>query len=115
MLLDPKPGEVWLVDFEPSVGSEIYKRRPAVVISVSGYTNLPLRIVVPIRGHSDEKRLSWLVPLKKDAKNKLTKDSVVDASQVHSFDLDRFITKIGFLTTSQVLEIRNAVALCIGV
>ncbi len=28
-----KRGEVWWVDFEPSVGGEIRKRRPAIIVS----------------------------------------------------------------------------------
>ena len=44
----PKRGEIWLVDFDPAVGAEIRKARPAVVISVKDIGRLPLRIVVPI-------------------------------------------------------------------
>ena len=35
MAPDPAPrrGEVWLVSFDPSVGGEIQKTRPAVVLS----------------------------------------------------------------------------------
>jgi mRNA-degrading endonuclease toxin of MazEF toxin-antitoxin module len=40
----------WLVEFEPNIGSEIDKLRPAIVVSTSGFTDLPLRIAVPIRG-----------------------------------------------------------------
>lgn len=29
----PKRGEIWLVRFDPSVGDEIKKERPAVVLS----------------------------------------------------------------------------------
>ena len=29
----PKRGEIWLVNFDPTVGAEIKKVRPAVVIS----------------------------------------------------------------------------------
>ena len=30
----PRRGEVWLVDFDPAVGAEIQKLRPAVVITM---------------------------------------------------------------------------------
>jgi mRNA interferase MazF len=33
MALKPKRGEVWWINFEPSIGSEIKKTRPAVVVS----------------------------------------------------------------------------------
>jgi len=44
----PKRGEIWLVDFDPSIGAEIRKVRPAVVVSLDTIGRLPLRMVVPI-------------------------------------------------------------------
>ena len=44
----PQRGEIWLVRFDPSVGAEIRKLRPAVVTNVDAVGRLPLRIVVPI-------------------------------------------------------------------
>jgi mRNA interferase MazF len=37
-----------MVLFDPSVGAEIQKTRPAVVMNVSTMGRLPLRIVVPL-------------------------------------------------------------------
>ena len=45
----PKRGEVWLVDFDPAVGAEIHKLRPALVVSVDTIGRLPLRLVVRSR------------------------------------------------------------------
>jgi len=44
-----KRGEVWWVEFDPSVGSEIRKRRPAVIVS-NDAANRHLRrlVVVPL-------------------------------------------------------------------
>ena len=44
----PSRGEIWLVDFDPSIGSEIRKVRPALVVSLDSIGRLPLRLVVPI-------------------------------------------------------------------
>ena len=44
----PKRCELWNVRFDPSVGAEITKIRPAVVISENAIGKLPLRIVVPV-------------------------------------------------------------------
>ena len=44
----PSRGEVWLVDFDPAVGAEIQKVRPALVISVDSVGRLPLRMIVPV-------------------------------------------------------------------
>lgn len=37
----PKRGEIWLVNFDPTVGAEIKKVRPAVVISSDSVRKLP--------------------------------------------------------------------------
>lgn len=44
----PGRGEVWLADFDPAVGAEIQKLRPALVISVNSVGRLPLRMVVSL-------------------------------------------------------------------
>lgn len=44
----PKRGDVWNVNFDPTVGAEIGKARPAVVVTVESIGRLPLRLVVPI-------------------------------------------------------------------
>ena len=44
-----KRGEVWWVEFDPSVGSEITKTRPAVIVSNdSANRNLARVVVVPM-------------------------------------------------------------------
>jgi mRNA interferase MazF len=44
----PSRGEIWLVNFDPAVGGEIRKLRPALVVSLDSIGRLPLRMVVPI-------------------------------------------------------------------
>ncbi|MDH6105639.1 type II toxin-antitoxin system PemK/MazF family toxin [Anabaenopsis tanganyikae CS-531] len=46
----PKRGEIWLVNFDPTVGAEIKKVRPAVVISSDSVRKLPIvQCVSPIK------------------------------------------------------------------
>lgn len=45
----PAQGDITLIDFEPSAGSEITKRRPALVLSIQKFNELTnLAIVAPI-------------------------------------------------------------------
>jgi mRNA interferase MazF len=46
-------GEVWLYSADPSVGDEIGKTRPAVIVSSDEMGVLRLKIVVPITGWQD--------------------------------------------------------------
>ena len=53
-VINPKRSEIWLVEFDPQVASEIKKTRPAIVLSISDVESIPTRYVVPIR-HFEEK------------------------------------------------------------
>jgi mRNA interferase MazF len=48
MTTNPKRSEVWLVSLDPTIGAEIRKTRPVVIISSDFVGKLPLKIVVPI-------------------------------------------------------------------
>lgn len=111
----PKRGEVWLISFEPQVGAEVRKKRPAVVLSAAFVGRLPLKIVVPITEWNDSySRLFWLVPITPDELNKLDKMSAADAFQVKSVSLERFVRPIGVLASDLAEEIAATVAVCIG-
>ena len=111
----PRRGGVWLVEFEPQRGAEIRKTRPAIVISIPETEVLPLRIVVPLRDRKPHHALySWLVPLRSTAKNGLRKESSADAAQLKSFSTDRFLRRLGVVTDTELTEVLNAVALCVG-
>lgn len=49
----PQRGEVWMVNFDPTVGTEIRKIRPAVVISSNNIGILPIKLVAPITDWKD--------------------------------------------------------------
>ncbi len=50
----PKRGEVWLVSFDPSIGGEIQKTRPAVIVSNDTANALLNRVqVVPISSQTE--------------------------------------------------------------
>jgi len=47
-MTNPKRGEIWLVQLDPTRGQEIQKTRPAVVISADVLNAIPMRIIIPI-------------------------------------------------------------------
>jgi mRNA interferase MazF len=111
----PKRGEIWLIDFDPSVGAEIQKIRPAVVVSMDNTGRLPLRLVVPITDWKPQySQWPWFVNLPASATNGLKKDSGADTFQTKSASLKRFIQQIGEVTAAQLDEIAEAIALCVG-
>jgi mRNA interferase MazF len=117
MAIAPAPlrSEIWLVNFDPAVGAEIRKLRPALIVNDNGIGRLALRIVVPITdwkpGYST---YPWFVLIPADAANSLAKDSGADAFQVKSVSLDRFDRRLGVVTEVQVDAVAKAVAVCVG-
>ena len=111
----PGRGQVWDIRFDPSVGAEMQKVRPAVVISEDSIGRLPLRIVVPITDWKPSYGgYPWFVPLPADSTNGLSKDSGADAFQVKSVSVNRFVGLRGTLSDSQLDDIASAIALCVG-
>jgi mRNA interferase MazF len=111
----PKRGEVWDVRFDPSVGAEIQKVRPAVVINDPALGRLPLRIVVPITDWSTAySSYPWFVNLKPTSSNGLTKESGADAFQVKSVSLGRFVKLRGLLLDIELDDIASAICICVG-
>ncbi len=114
MAVYPERGEIWLVSFDPSIGDEIKKTRPAVVVSSSRLSKLNLRLVVPITGWTPVfLHLPWHYRLEPSKENGLTKTSSADALQLKSISLIRFSQKIGKLSDVVVSEVICAIGMLI--
>lgn len=109
---DPHRGEIWRVQFNPTIGDEIQKTRPAIVISANDLTRLKLRLVVPITGWKPTfASVPWLIQLEPSAQNGLTKVSTANPLQTRSVSLDRFNEQLGVLEAERL----EAVILALGV
>ncbi len=110
-LPSPKRGEIWLVNLDPTVGSEIKKTRPAVIVSSDALGRLPLRLIAPITEWKDHFKASiWHVRIEPDAKNGLSKTSSIDALQLRGVDTARFTRKLGSLPSTLMEELVAAIA-----
>jgi mRNA interferase MazF len=45
-----KQSDIWLINMDPSIGSEISKSRPAVIVNDNALGKLPLKVIVPEQG-----------------------------------------------------------------
>ena len=79
----PKRGEIWRVNFDPTIGTEIKKTRPAVVISSDAVGRLPIKLVAPITDWKDYfSNNLWHVKISPTAENGLSKLSTVDTLDI---------------------------------
>ncbi len=94
-MTDFKTGDVFLVDFDPSVGHEYKKIRPGVVIqSEKTIKGSALITIMPITSQVSNCQKED-IKIKKSAANGLYADSLVKVGCIHSFDRKRFLKKIG--------------------
>ena len=107
----PKRGEVWTVNFDPTIGTEIRKTRPAVVISSDAVGKLPIKLIAPITNWKEYFNQNlWHIQLEPSAENGLSKRSAVDALQLRGVDVQRFLQKLGQLSDETMVEITIAIA-----
>ena len=110
-----KRGEVWRINLDPIVGSEINKSRSCVVVNRDSIGILPLKIVVPIAGWQEKyEKAKWLIPIKASSHNGLQIKSVADTFQMRSVSHIRFIEKIGVLTEHEMKEIEQGLLLSLN-
>ena len=104
-------GEIWLINLDPTVGAEIRKTRPAVIVNDDEVGILPLKVVVPVTEWKDRYAVApWLVRLDPDRNNGLTKPSAADAFQVRSVAQQRFTRHLGSVSDNQLRQITAALA-----
>ena len=111
----PRRGEIYVVNFEPTVGAEIKKIRPAVIIQ-NDIANRwsPVTIVAAITSKSDDGRRYPTQVAVEASEGGLRVDSVILLNQIRSVDTSRLVRRLGVLRTETVREVDRALLLSLG-
>jgi len=111
-----KQGEIWLINLDPTIGAEIKKTRPAIIVNDNAIGKLPLKIIVPLTDWKDKYEIApWMVKIVPDKKNKLTKNSSADCFQIRSLSEKRFVKKIGIIEQEILYEIQEGLAMVLSI
>jgi len=102
-----KQSEIWLINLDPTIGAEIKKTRPAIIVNDDALGKLPLKIIVPLTDWKDKYEVApWMIKIEPNPKNGLTKNSSADCFQIRSISEKRFVKRPGKISSSDLEEIK---------
>ncbi|WP_295708286.1 type II toxin-antitoxin system PemK/MazF family toxin [uncultured Brevundimonas sp.] len=90
-----KRGDVWLVRLDPTVGSELRKTRPCIVVSPDGLSHLSVHLIVPLTSGSIPSRFRPDVHFG-------SRSGLLLPDQMRSVDRSRMIRRLGALGASEM-------------
>lgn len=110
----PRRGEVFLVSFDPTIGAEIKKTRPALVIQNDVANRWsPITIVAAISSSSDAPTYPTDVRVN-PPEGSLRAASVVLLSQLRSIDRRRLVRRLGRLRPETIKRVDRALQISLG-
>jgi mRNA interferase MazF len=105
----PKRGEVWWANFDPSIGTESAKTRPAVIVSNDVSNRFLERIqVVPLTSNVTRIYPSETVVTLRGKKNKAAADQITTVSK------RRVYKKAGTLSAEDLADVEYVLKLQLG-
>jgi mRNA interferase MazF len=109
----PKRGDVYLVNLDPTVGSEIKKKRPAVIIQNNvGNQYSPTTIVAPIT--SGDQAIYPIEVEIRPPEGGLKNNSLVKLDQIRAVDKRRLIRYLGNVNDETLSRIDQAIMISLG-
>lgn len=114
-MTSPKRGEVWLVSFDPTLGAEIKKTRPALILQndVANRAS-PITIVAAITSRFDDGRLYPTEVRLAPPEGGLTAESVVLLNQLRSVDKRRLVKRLGRVKPGTLENVERALQISVG-
>ncbi|MEW6416914.1 MAG: type II toxin-antitoxin system PemK/MazF family toxin [Nitrospirota bacterium] len=108
--------EIWLINLGPTIGAEIKKTRPCVILNDDSIGVLPLKIIAPITDFKEKfKAVPWMIRLIPDKSNNIGKVSVIDVFQVRSVSEKRLIKRIGTISNDDLLKVQEGLKIVFGI
>ncbi len=110
----PHRGEVYLINFDPTLGAEIKKTRPALILQNDiANRHSPITIVAAITSQFDEPLYPTEV-LIRATEGGLTVDSVVLLNQIRSLAKQHLVRRLGVIKPATIEQVEQALLISFG-
>jgi mRNA interferase MazF len=109
----PKRGEVYYVNFDPTVGVEIKKTRPTLIIQNDVGNMYSQATIVAAITSANRETFPYEVFLKA-GDGGLQKDSIVLLSQIRTIDKNRLSKKLGTISSESMKKVDKAIEISLG-
>jgi len=107
-------GDVYLLNFDPTIGAEIKKTRPALILQNDlANRHSPITIVAAVTSQFDFPLYPTEVMIPKGEAG-LDKDSVVLLNQIRSIDKQRVIRRLGRVSANSMRLVDRALTISLG-
>ena len=102
-----KRGEVWWVNFDPSVGGEIKKKRPAVIVSNDASNKFLNRVqVVPLTSKTDRMYPSEALVIFEGKESKAMADQLATVSKLRLFNRTSVLSEEDMRKIGEAIKIQ---------
>jgi len=110
----PRRGEIYLVNFDPTIGSEIQKTRPALILqnNISNQYS-PITIVAALTSQFDTELYPTEI-LINPPEGGLSYPSVVLLNQIRSIDRKRLVKRLGIISDELMEQVNSAIQISLG-
>ena len=107
-----KQGSIWKINLDPTIGAEIKKSRPCIILNSDKIGKLPLVVIAPITDYKEiYEYVPWMVTIDPSKNNGLSKKSVIDLFQLRSVSQMRLVEKLGKADTDVLKKCRESIKL----
>ena len=115
-IVNVKRGEIYRVSFDPTVGHEIRKIRPALIVQNDiGNRYSPLTIVAAITSKVSPIPYPVEVVIEPSRTNGLEVRSAIRLDQIRTVDRQRLIERLGGVDSSTMAKVNQALQISLGV
>lgn len=111
-MINPKRGEIWLIDWSPARGSEQEGIRPSLILqSDNGNLNFNYHNTIVLAITTKGKNIPFHILLESNNSNGLTEKSFVKCEQILTISKNRLVKNIGRIDKNLLTKIEKAVKL----